>query len=35
MLGTVAAMVNDVDATDPADSARVITNLLLGGARTI
>lgn len=34
VLGTVAAMVNDVDTTDPAESARVITNLLLGGART-
>lgn len=34
MLGTVAAMVNDVDVTSPAESARVITNLLLGGART-
>ncbi|MGX9293415.1 TetR/AcrR family transcriptional regulator [Tsukamurella paurometabola] len=34
MLGTVAAMVNDVDVTSPAESARVVTNLLLGGART-
>ncbi|CAM3648081.1 TetR/AcrR family transcriptional regulator [Tsukamurella ocularis] len=35
MLGTVAAMVNDVDVTSPAGSARVVTNLLLGGARTL
>ncbi|NMD58114.1 MULTISPECIES: TetR/AcrR family transcriptional regulator [Tsukamurella] len=35
MLGTVAAMVNDVDVTSPAGSARVVTNLLLGGARTV
>lgn len=34
MLGTVAAMVNDVDVASPAESARVVTNLLLGGART-
>ncbi|TWS21215.1 TetR/AcrR family transcriptional regulator [Tsukamurella asaccharolytica] len=34
LLGTLAAMVNDVDVTNPAESARVITNLLLGGART-
>lgn len=33
MLGTVAAMVNDVDVASPAESARVVTNLLLRGAR--
>lgn len=35
MLGTAAAMVSDVDVTSPAESARVVTNLLLGGARTL
>ncbi|SED44502.1 HTH-type transcriptional repressor KstR2 (plasmid) [Tsukamurella tyrosinosolvens] len=34
MLGAAAAMVSDVDVTSPAESARVVTNLLLGGART-
>lgn len=33
MLGVVAAMVNEVDVTGPAESARLVTNLLLGGAR--
>ncbi len=33
VLGTTAAMINDVDVTSPAESARVVTNLLLGGAR--
>ncbi|WP_019202042.1 TetR/AcrR family transcriptional regulator [Tsukamurella sp. 1534] len=32
MTGVVAAMVNDLDVPDPAETARVITNLLLGGA---
>ncbi|GAA1081791.1 TetR/AcrR family transcriptional regulator [Tsukamurella spumae] len=35
MLGTAAAMVSDVDVSSPAESARVVTNLLLGGARTL
>ncbi|WP_068982525.1 TetR/AcrR family transcriptional regulator [Tsukamurella pseudospumae] len=33
MLGAVAAMVSEVDVASPAESARVVTNLLLGGAR--
>nr|WP_248489645.1 AarF/UbiB family protein [Tsukamurella sp. PLM1] len=33
MLGVVAAMVNEVDVTSPAESAHVVTSLLLGGAR--
>ncbi|MET9325410.1 TetR/AcrR family transcriptional regulator [Tsukamurella sp. NPDC003166] len=33
MLGAVAAMVSEVDVAAPAESARVVTNLLLGGAR--
>ncbi|GAB3130056.1 TetR/AcrR family transcriptional regulator [Tsukamurella serpentis] len=34
LLGVVAAMVNDVDVTNPAESARIVTGQLLGGART-